>query len=120
MHSYVVVVWHLVDRRILQVRIPLARPLLEPRTILDHPRAIGMEHNHSHIFINKYKYHKLLLERFSYFLMRDLSNLVEHGDTLASVHREVVFILCMVAVEHDEPAVGILEERMNLWVRGGF
>ena len=52
--------------------------------------------------------------------MRDLSNLVEHGDTLASVHREVIFILCMVAVEHDEPAVGILEERMNLWVRGGF
>merc|ERR1719320_992146 len=25
----------------------------------------------------------------------------------------------MVAVEHDEPAVGILEERINLWVRGG-
>ena len=65
-------------------------------------------------------------------------HLVEHGDTLASLHAQVVLILGVVAVQHDEPgdqghqpvlsqvpslsppSVAVLEEGMDLlgWLAG--
>ena len=43
------------------------------------------------------------------------SYLVEQRHQLSSLHREIILVLGMVAVQNNELAEGVFEERMNLW-----
>ena len=46
--------------------------------------------------------------------------LVEEGDQLAALHGQVVLVLGVVAVEHDELAEGVLEEGVHLGLGRGL